>query len=110
MKLDFMFLSNKNLVDIIKFPDRISFSRGTQMFYAFEYFDGKNTTYGHPKNGRCDIAGSLKAFKTQEERTSWCNGSQKREPITRKDIATLRKATGIKNAIEYAIIDYDDHH
>lgn len=52
-------------------------------FYGFEYWDGENTTTGHPNtdggwyNGRLSTAGDLKLFSTKKERDDWTDGYKK---------------------------------
>lgn len=64
--------------------------------YAFEFFDGENTTAGdpNPRTGRLSIAGELKVFKSKPERDAWV----KEGAITSGMQGLCRRAVSYKEA------------
>lgn len=63
------------------------------MFYAFEYADGKNTTYATMPD---KVAGAVHTFETAKERDEFCDGGMIRRGNDQKKVeattvAELRK-------------------
>ena len=81
------------------------------MFYAFEFFSGRNTTSGepNPRTGRMSKAGSLETFATKAERDNWVNngritsdmGGNCREAVSRREARRLCRGESISEFLTY---------